>query len=392
MSAHLPVRGRVRFRRHRTRRASGRFDLGRILAGVVMVAAAGAIFGVSTAAELRITATTVAGSRLTTTAAVDAALDLGDPAPNALTVRTDDLRARLEQLPGVESAEVDVVLPGTIEVRLAEREPVLAWKTASGIYLVDRTGYVIADAGAADATADAKAAAAALPVVVDHRFDAAVATTTGAANSAGSATGAFNAVPVRAVTSPAPSAKTATRPAASAKPAASPKASKPAGSKTSTGSKPTASPKPAASRAPSPAPSVSPAPGGSRVYGPSDGSNDPAAATTAGVDGTGPRPGSTIAPLDFDVATRLLSLRPVDVGSASNGLKVTVDEASGWTVRPAKGEGWVAVFGLYADELRDPNVIPEQVRLLRSVLLSTKDAANRLIVLADGTHGTMLAP
>ena len=71
---------------------------------------------------------------------------------------------------------------------------------------------------------------------------------------------------------------------------------------------------------------------------------------------------------------------------------MTVDEASGWTVRPAKGEGWVAVFGLYADELRDPNVIPEQVRLLRSVLLSTKDAAKRLIVLADGTHGTMLAP
>ena len=123
MSAHLPVRGRVRFRRRRTRRASGRFDLGRILAGVVMVAAAGAIFGVSTAAELRITATTVAGSRLTTTAAVDAALDLGDPAPNALTVRTDDLRARLEQLPGVESAEVDVVLPGTIEIRLAEPRP-----------------------------------------------------------------------------------------------------------------------------------------------------------------------------------------------------------------------------------------------------------------------------
>ncbi len=97
--------------------------------------------------------------------------------------------------------------------------------------------------------------------------------------------------------------------------------------------------------------------------------------------------GGQLGPIELDVATRLLSLRPADVGSSAAGLQVRLDDEDGWTVRPAVDQPWTAVFGFYSTTLRPADLLPQQARLLHS-LLAGREAQLLRIVLADGTHGT----
>lgn len=103
--------------------------------------------------------------------------------------------------------------------------------------------------------------------------------------------------------------------------------------------------------------------------------------------------GATLSAVDLDAARRLGSLRPVDVGSAASSLAVGIDDADGWTIRPAGGEGsdagWIAVFGIYTPTLRPTTMIPGQVRLLRS-LLSDREPEVARVVLASETDGTFV--
>jgi len=98
------------------------------------------------------------------------------------------------------------------------------------------------------------------------------------------------------------------------------------------------------------------------------------------------RPGHRIDAVDLDVATRLGSLVPADLGSAATGLTVTVDEGQGWVVRPVP-RGWVAVFGFYGRQVREADLIAGQVRLLRS-FLSGREATVGRVILASETDGT----
>jgi hypothetical protein len=97
--------------------------------------------------------------------------------------------------------------------------------------------------------------------------------------------------------------------------------------------------------------------------------------------------GGQLGPIELDVARRLLSLRPADVGSSAPGLQVGLDDEDGWTVRPAVDRPWTAVFGFYSATLRPADLVPQQVRLLSS-LLAGREAQLLRIVLADGMHGT----
>lgn len=272
MSDDLPVRG-GRVRRRGTRRASRGFSPRRALAALAMLLAAGLVWGAVASSAFGVREVEVEGAALTGDAAVRSALALGSPAPNAFTLATDVLRDRLLELPTVADAEVRVGLPGTLSVRLVEREPVLAWQHDGRLLLVDRDGRVIADAAAEGATA-AAAAARGLPVIVDRREADA-----------------------------------------------------------------------------------------------------------------GPVVGGSIDPLELDVATRLLSLVPADVGSAAPALRVVVDDEDGWTLVPAVDEPWVAVFGFYGPEIRPPDMIPEQVRLLRTLLVDREPTVLRAI-LAGERSGT----
>jgi POTRA domain, FtsQ-type len=282
----LPVRGMGGARRRSSRRrASARLSPRRAIAALVMVGAGAATWGVAASPAFGVRSLDVSGAVVTTSAEVDAVLALGSPPPNSFTLATDALRSGLDAIPSIAGAEVHVVLPGTLRVQIVERTPILAWRVGAALLLVDRDGNVFADAGAADATAAARAIAAGLPTVDDLR-----------------ATGA----PVGGV------------------------------------------------------------------------------ATDVG---TLPAVGGQLGPIELDVATRLLSLRPADIGSSAAGLEVQLDDQDGWTVRPAVAAPWTAVFGFYSPTLRPADLVPQQVRLLRS-LLAGREAHLLRIILADGMHGT----
>ena len=96
--------------------------------------------------------------------------------------------------------------------------------------------------------------------------------------------------------------------------------------------------------------------------------------------------GRRLDPTDLDAATRLASLVPADVGSSAVSLTVAVTDENGFVVetRPA---GWSAIFGFYTPSLRTAELIPGQVRLLRSLLIGREQLVGR-VILASETDGT----
>jgi POTRA domain, FtsQ-type len=98
--------------------------------------------------------------------------------------------------------------------------------------------------------------------------------------------------------------------------------------------------------------------------------------------------GRTLDRVDLDAATRLGSLLPADVGSAAQRLAVFVTDANGFTVR-TQPTSWEAVFGFYTPTLRTPELIPGQVRLLRSLLIGREPLVER-VILASETDGTYI--
>jgi cell division septal protein FtsQ len=106
-----------------------------------------------------------------------------------------------------------------------------------------------------------------------------------------------------------------------------------------------------------------------------------AASATLGV-------GGRLDAIDLDAATRLGSLRPSDVGSTAAALAVSVTDENGFVVKSMPG-GWSAIFGFYTPSLRRPDLIPGQVRLLRS-LLAGREATVERVILASDTSGTFI--
>ena len=99
--------------------------------------------------------------------------------------------------------------------------------------------------------------------------------------------------------------------------------------------------------------------------------------------------GRALDPVDLDAATRLASLHPADVGSASDALAVSLTDENGFLVR-SKPAVWTAIFGFYTPSLRTTALIPGQVRLLRSLLAGREPEVER-VILASDTDGTYIA-
>jgi cell division protein FtsQ len=76
--------------------------------------------------------------------ALRAQLDIAIGQP-ILAVDPDATRARLEQLPWVEQASVERMLPDRINVRLIERQPLALWQRPGRFALIDRGGAVIVE-------------------------------------------------------------------------------------------------------------------------------------------------------------------------------------------------------------------------------------------------------
>jgi hypothetical protein len=96
--------------------------------------------------------------------------------------------------------------------------------------------------------------------------------------------------------------------------------------------------------------------------------------------------GSVLDGVTLDGALRLASLHPADVGSAARSLVLRLDDQDGFTMR-TKPASWSAVFGFYTPTLRTTELVPGQVRLLRSLLAGRESTVQR-IVLADDHSGT----
>ena len=96
--------------------------------------------------------------------------------------------------------------------------------------------------------------------------------------------------------------------------------------------------------------------------------------------------GGTLDPVILDAARRLGSLRPADLGTAASTLEIQLDDAQGFSLK-ADPVGWSAVFGFYTPTLRTTDLIPGQVRLLRSMLAGREDDVLR-VILADDRSGT----
>lgn len=101
------------------------------------------------------------------------------------------------------------------------------------------------------------------------------------------------------------------------------------------------------------------------------------------------RVGRSIDPVDLDVATRLGSLTPAQVGSSAAGLAVGVTDENGF-VLSSSPKSWVAVFGFYGLSLRTPDLVPGQVQLLGALLAEAGEANVALIILADDRDGTYI--
>jgi len=93
--------------------------------------------------------------------------------------------------------------------------------------------------------------------------------------------------------------------------------------------------------------------------------------------------------VDLDAATRLATVTARDIGSAAGELRVSIEDGDGYVIRPV-GVPWIAVFGVYTPSLRTPEMIPGQVRLLKSFLAGRETTVKR-VVLADERNGTYVS-
>ena len=101
------------------------------------------------------------------------------------------------------------------------------------------------------------------------------------------------------------------------------------------------------------------------------------------------RVGESVDPVDLDVARRLASLTPAQVGSSASGLSVGVSDENGFTISSVP-RSWVAVFGFYGLSLRTPDLVPSQVVLLQQLLQQAGEDTVALVILADATDGTYI--
>jgi cell division septal protein FtsQ len=102
--------------------------------------------------------------------------------------------------------------------------------------------------------------------------------------------------------------------------------------------------------------------------------------------------GEELSPIDLDIVTRLASLTPADLGSSALQLSIQRDPQYGYLLQGV-GEGftWNAVFGIYSATIRPVEMLPAQVRLLRS-LLAKRERGVGWVILADGQAGTFTDP
>lgn len=93
---------------------------------------------------LRVRELKLQGAERTTLAEVEEATKLLEDQQNLLLLSTGAVESDIETLPWVESVEVDRTLPGTVKVRVVEREPALVLSLGAARWTIDAAGNVLA--------------------------------------------------------------------------------------------------------------------------------------------------------------------------------------------------------------------------------------------------------
>lgn len=91
---------------------------------------------------LRIDQVGLTGQRFTPDADVFGAIEPSGTG-SLLTFDASKARARIEDLPWVETASISRIYPGTLEVRITERQPSALWTDGGRDYLIDSSGRVL---------------------------------------------------------------------------------------------------------------------------------------------------------------------------------------------------------------------------------------------------------
>jgi hypothetical protein len=314
----LPVRHAVRARHQRrpgVRRASARISAGRVVAVVLALLTAGALYGVTASRAFALDRVELTGARFTTQAAVEAIAGIDVAAhPNLFTLDTTVIADRVRELPTVVDARVHVGLPDRLTIEVVEREPILVWQVGGRSVAVASDGQV-------------------LGFVSVNGVKTAAASPSPSPKSGKTAKATRSPQPARTTATPRPSAAT---------PGASPAA-------------------PASGGA---LPSLSLVANSLAEGGALD---DLPVFVDQRKGSAGLAHGERLDAGDLAVARRLGALTPKIAGSKAKTLVFTITDADGFVVSTGPS-GWRAIFGIYTSTLRSAGIIPSQVRCLANLL------------------------
>ncbi len=164
-------------KRGRVRRARTRVVYVAVLSAALLVGAYFVARSVLTAEALTVTRITVTGNTRLSRGDVLSLVD-GLAGRNMLLVSLEEWRQRVLASPWVEDAAIRRVLPGTVDVAIAERQPIGIGRIAGVLYLLDQHGDIIDEFGPdhaefdfplIDGLAAAESAAADEPAVDERR-------------------------------------------------------------------------------------------------------------------------------------------------------------------------------------------------------------------------------
>ena len=91
---------------------------------------------------LRIDQVSLSGQRFTSDADVFEAIDIPHTG-SLVTFNAGEARSRIEKLPWVSTAAISRIFPGSLDVRITERQPSALWIKEGREYLVDSSGRVL---------------------------------------------------------------------------------------------------------------------------------------------------------------------------------------------------------------------------------------------------------
>ena len=135
----VATRGRLRMARRRVARVA-------LLGAVLLYGAYRAAAFVLTAEALTVTRITVSGNTRLARGEVVSLL-AGLSGRNMLLVNLEEWRRKVLASPWVEDAAIRRVLPGTVDVVIAERQPTGIGRIGGALYLLDQHGGIIDDFG-----------------------------------------------------------------------------------------------------------------------------------------------------------------------------------------------------------------------------------------------------